>query len=99
MNRIIVADAVETERRLLTERLQKDGYDVAECDSGTATMEYFRSGADAVLLSHTLRDAEPLKVLHELRAINPKALVIVISAPVERAPEALRAGAYYVTRP
>ncbi|HEV8247398.1 MAG TPA: sigma-54 dependent transcriptional regulator, partial [Polyangiaceae bacterium] len=86
-------------RKLVSTRLRADGYEVAECSTVESATELFRLGADAVLLSYSLDTREAVDVIRELRAIDAAAPLIVLSAPAEQGIEALRAGAFYVTRP
>jgi two-component system, NtrC family, response regulator AtoC len=99
MDRVIVVESDEAVRKLVSARLRTDGYEVVELGGAKDAIESFRQGADAVLLARQLRDGAALDVIRELRAIDPVAPIIVLSAPAEEALDALRAGAFYVTRP
>jgi two-component system, NtrC family, response regulator AtoC len=99
MHRIIVIDSEDNVRKMLRDRLTADGHDVTECSSGRASIDLFRRGVDAVLLSQAVPDMSALELLEELKTIDAAPPVIVISAPADEAPRALRAGAYYTIRP
>src|SRR5690606_24922539 len=55
--------------------------------------------ADAVVLCEPPEDTPPLRLLQELKAINPIPPVIMVSSSPSETLEALKEGAYYVTRP
>ena len=99
MHRIIVIDSEDNVRKMLRDRLTADGHDVTECSSGRASIDLFRRGVDAVLLSQAVPDISALELLEQLKTIDAAPPVIVISAPADEAPRALRAGAYYTIRP
>ncbi len=97
MDRVIVVELEEDVRKTVSSRLRADGYEVAESSTVQSATELLRMGADAVLLSYSLGDA--VDIIRELRSIDSISPLIVLSAPTEQGIEALRAGAFYVTRP
>lgn len=99
MGRIIVVESEESVRNEVCARLAADGHGVAEFGSGAPALEQLRSGADVVLLSYTVSDVPPLELLRQFREIDPTCSVIAVSAPPDARLPALRAGAFYVTRP
>ncbi len=99
MDRVIVVESDEGVRKQISARLRTDGYEVAECGGAQAAPELFRQGADVAVISRELRDGALLDLIRDLRGIDPVPPIIVLSAPAEEAIDALRAGAFYVTRP
>jgi DNA-binding NtrC family response regulator len=70
---------------------------VVECAGASEAVERFKTGIDAVVMLEPLPD--PVALLHELRAINPDAPIIVVSSSSSDALGALREGADYVVKP
>src|SRR5690606_15023144 len=99
MKRVLLVDSEQTERERVRSRLEMDGYDVVECDTAAQVIDCFREGADAVVLCEPPEDTPPLRLLQELKAINPIPPVIMVSSSPSETLEALKEGAYYVTRP
>src|SRR5690606_31998374 len=99
MRRVLLVDSEQTERERVRSRLEMDGYDVVECDTAAQVIDCFREGADAVVLCEPPEDTPPLRLLQELKAINPIPPVIMVSSSPSETLEALKEGAYYVTRP
>jgi DNA-binding NtrC family response regulator len=79
------------------ERLEADGFQVVECSGAEQAIERFKTGVDAVVLLEPVADAVGL--LHELRAIDSSAPMIVVSSSPSDALNALREGADYVVKP
>src|SRR5688572_16036670 len=99
MGRIIVVESEDSVRKEVSERLAAEGHSLAEFGAGSPALEASRSGADVVLLSYTVTDIAPLELLRQFREIDPTCSVIAVSAPPDARLPALRAGAFYVTRP
>lgn len=97
MATILVVDDSGYARRLLRQTLEPHGHAVIEAGSGMAGLEAYAVHApDVVLLDLTMEDLSGVEVLTQLRAINPRALVIVVSADIQRstAKQVAAAGAF-----
>ncbi len=94
--RVLVVDDDASIREALVERLSSCGYAVTAAASGRAALERIRRGVDLVLLDLQLPHGDGLSVLRGMREEELDATVIVITAygTIERAVEALKAGAY-----
>jgi two-component system chemotaxis response regulator CheY len=94
---ILVVDDSGYARRLLRQTLEPHGHTVIEAGSGMAGLEaYALSSPDLVLLDLTMEDMGGVEVLAQLRAIDPRARVIVVSADIQRstARQVAAAGAF-----
>src|ERR1051326_24154 len=100
---ILVVDDERLIRWTLTEALKGWGYAPAEAADAAAALALFDSERPALtLLDINLPDRSGLEVLREIRARDPGAVVIMITAAVlvENAVASLRAGAYdFVSKP
>ncbi|MCX8111059.1 MAG: sigma-54 dependent transcriptional regulator [Syntrophorhabdaceae bacterium] len=105
MNRaeILVVEDEHVQRTLLSEFLEKEGFQVVGADSGATAKEVFNSKAiDIVLLDFKLPDTDGLTLIKYFKDINPEVEIIVITAfgSIENAVSALKAGASeYLTKP
>jgi CheY-like chemotaxis protein len=95
--KILVVDDSGYARRLLRQTLEPLGHAVVEAGSGMAGLEAYAVHApDVVLLDLTMEDLGGLEVLTQLRAIDPAARVIVVSADIQRSTgkQVAQAGAF-----
>ena len=94
---ILVVDDEALIRWSLTERLQSEGYEVLEADTGRAAMEKLAEGVDLVLLDYRLPDTNGVAVLRKIKEFDQDILVILLTAyaSVETAVEAMKLGAYH----
>jgi DNA-binding NtrC family response regulator len=94
---ILVVDDEQFIRLALRDSLEADGYAVVEAASGREAMEQFEPGVDLVLLDHRLPDVDGLELLRRMRASDPDAPVIMLTAhsSIEHAVNAMREGAYH----
>ncbi len=97
---------IEDERLIrwsFRQRLEREGYQVAEADTGKAGLKHLaETGADLVLLDYKLPDLTGLDVLRELRQTDSDTVVIMVTAygTVETAVDAMKHGAFdYLTKP
>jgi DNA-binding NtrC family response regulator len=99
---ILVVDDESLIRFALAERLSAEGYRVIEAGSAAEAIAKSRDGVDLVLLDYRLPDGDGLSVLKGIKAHDPDALVILLTAhsSVEIAVEAMKEGAYhYANKP
>jgi DNA-binding NtrC family response regulator len=101
--RILVVDDEPSQLELVVGFLKKRGFETARAESGARALEIFREAAiDLVLTDQKMPDMSGLELLKAIRAINPEAAVIVITAygTVETAVAAIKTGAAdYVAKP
>jgi two-component system, NtrC family, response regulator AtoC len=100
--RVLVVDDERLIRWSLKERLNREGYDVLEAETGRVALQIFESGVDLVLLDYRLPDVEGFDVLKRMRETDTDVLIIMLTAhsSVEHAVAAMRAGAYhYIGKP
>lgn len=97
---------IEDERLIrwsIRQRLEREGYQVTEAESGKIGLRHLAdSGADLVLLDYKLPDLTGLEVLRQLRQNDPDTVVIMVTAygTVETAVEAMKHGAFdYLSKP
>jgi two-component system, NtrC family, response regulator AtoC len=95
--RILVVDDEALVRWSLSERLESEGYDVSEADSGDAALNRIPEGFDLVLLDYRLPDTDGLALLRKIKDFDPDILVILLTAyaSVDTAVEAMKLGAYH----
>jgi DNA-binding NtrC family response regulator len=99
---ILVVDDEQLIRWSLATRLGEAGHRVVEAETAADAIKRFREGVDLVLLDYKLPDGDGLDVLKQMRAVDPEALVILLTAhsSVELAVEAMKHGAYhYANKP
>lgn len=94
--RILIVDDEELQRGLLAGFLNKQGFSVIEAATGQeAVDQYTRHPIDLVLLDQRMPDLQGDEVLERIKAINPLARVIMITAygAVDTAVKVMRLGA------
>ncbi len=101
--KILVVDDEVFVCRELRKFLERRGYDVVEAYSGDEALEAFKQeNPDVVLLDFRMPGKDGLETLHELKALDPDASVIMVTAVYEKniAKGALNDGALdYITKP
>jgi DNA-binding NtrC family response regulator len=101
--KILVADDEPSSRKLLAQELSDKGFAVDTAGGGKETLAKIESAPpDLLILDYMMPDLSGLEVLTELRNRGNDTPVIMITAygSVERAVEAMKAGAYdFITRP
>jgi DNA-binding NtrC family response regulator len=102
-NKILIADDEPSNRNILTQELTYRGYMVDTAKDGSEALTKVRaSRPDLVILDFMMPDLSGLDVLKELRKRDDDTPVVMITAygTVDRAVEAMKAGAYdFITRP
>lgn len=96
MARILVIDDEESIRKLLSTVLKRKGHEVFLADSGLKGIKMFeRTNPLVTILDLRLPDVNGIEVLSRLRAIDPKACVIMMTgfATEEAEAKALALGA------
>lgn len=100
---VLIIEDEKLIRWSLRERLEKEGYEVQEADSGKKGLIKLREcDCDLVLLDYRLPDRDGLVILKEISRDFPDALVIMMTAysTVDSAVEAMKLGAYdYINKP
>ena len=100
---VLVVDDEELTLRTVSRGLREEGYEVFTAGSGEDALRVFTGeNPDLVLLDIVLPGIDGVEVLRRMRASNPAAIVLMMSAYhlVDRAVEAMKAGAYdYLVKP
>ena len=100
---ILVVDDEPSNRSILTQVLVRAGYAVETADDGADALKQLDTfRPDLIILDYMMPDLGGMDVLRELRKREDDTPVIMITAygTVERAVEAMKAGAYdFITRP
>ena len=101
--KILVVDDEEAIREVISTLLESQGYPCTICSNGRLALESFqRDTFDLVLSDIVMPEMDGLKLLAELRRIDPDVPVIMVTAmhDIAIALEAIRAGAYdYILKP
>lgn len=101
--RILVVDDETPVRMMLRRFLEDKGYSVVEASGGHEALEvYHRDKPDLVFLDVRMPGKDGLTTLHELKALDPGASVIMVTAVHEEeiGMKALEEGAFdYITKP
>lgn len=101
--KVLLVDDDPDVRWMLVESLKEWGYEPLEAQTYRAALFAFETEAPAaILLDIDLPDGSGLKALREIKARQPQALVIMITAKtyLENAVEALRGGAFdFICKP
>lgn len=101
--KILVVDDEVSVCRVLRKYLESKGFEVREAYNGKEALEVFRHEApDLVLLDIRMPGRDGLDALRDMKAFNPDALVIMVTAVHEEeiALKAMAEGASdYITKP
>ncbi len=95
--RILIVDDEQGVRAALTQLLEFEGYEVRGASNGTdGIAEYRRWTPQLVFLDVKMAGMDGLEALRQLRELDPKAIVVMISghATIQTAVEATQLGAY-----
>lgn len=100
---ILVVEDGQTQRELLRDFLQEEGYAVSEAEDGKQAMEMVSGGYyDILLVDYKMPEMDGLQVLAAAKEMNPEIDVIMMTAygTVETAVRAIKMGAAdYITKP
>jgi len=103
MAKIMIVDDAEFLRVRVTKLLKGDGHDVVEADNGMKAIEvYSAEKPDAVLMDITMPDMDGLAALKEIKAADPGAKVVMLTALGQESVvlDAIKAGAKdFVVKP
>jgi two-component system response regulator HydG len=103
MKRILIIDDDRDMCMLLSRFLQRKGFETEIAYSGTKGVALFKeSKFDVVMSDFRLGDKEGKEVLKEIKAIDPRAIVIIITgySDIKTAIEVIKNGAFdYITKP
>lgn len=101
--RILIVDDEAPVRLMLRRFLENKGYSVLEATGGHEALEvYNQDKPDAVFLDVRMPGKDGMETLLELKALDPKASVIMVTAvhEEETGMKALEQGAFdYITKP
>ncbi|MHA4806661.1 sigma-54-dependent transcriptional regulator [Flavitalea flava] len=103
MKRILIIDDDMDMCNLLSRFLQKKGFETEASHTGNKGIARFKeSKFDVVLCDFRLGDKEGREVLRDIKAIDPHAIVIIITgySDIKTAVDVIKAGAFdYITKP
>ena len=101
--RILIVDDELPQLELIGGFLKKQGFDAVEAEGGEKALQIFRQESfDLVLTDQKMPKMSGLELLKAIRALNPEAAVIVMTAhgSIETAVSAIKEGASdYLTKP
>ncbi len=103
MPKILIVDDAEFLRLRISKMLAVDGYEVMEAENGLKAIEAYRTGRpDLVLMDVTMPEMDGLTALKQIRAMDSKARVIMLTALGQESVvlEAIKSGARdFVVKP
>jgi two-component system response regulator HydG len=103
MKRILIIDDDNDMCNLLSKFLQRKGFETDMAHTGNKGIAKFKeSKFDIVISDFRLGDCEGRKVLHDIKSVDPHAIVIIITgySNIKTAIDVIKAGAFdYITKP
>jgi putative two-component system response regulator len=101
--RILIVDDEEAISGLLARRLAQEGYSCAMANNGREALNFLYKDDYSLIISDIIMpQMDGFELLRMIRAINPGAIIIMITgyAEIETAAEAMRLGAYdFIIKP
>src|SRR5512146_2337141 len=103
MSRILVVDDAEFLRVRISKMLTGDGHGVIEAENGKKAIDTYQAiHPDIVLMDITMPEMDGLAALKQIRAVDPKARIIMLTALGQESVvlEAIKSGARdFVVKP
>jgi len=100
---VLIVEDGTSQREMLRDFLQREGYVIAEAESGDTALKAIVDGHfDLVLLDFKMPGMNGMEVLRRIKEINPEIDVVMMTAygTIETAVDAMKAGAVdYITKP
>jgi DNA-binding NtrC family response regulator len=96
---VLIVDDEATQRRLIENMVQREGYETLVADSGEAAIEMVVGGAtkriDAIILDLAMPKLNGIDVIKRIRPVRPDLPIIVLTAysSISNSVESMRAGA------
>ena len=100
--KILIADDEPNMIWALKKALVKEGYEIISADNGEAAIENLKEDPDLIIMDLKMPKMNGLEALQEIKKINPKIPVIMITAhgSTDTAVEAMKIGALdYISKP
>ncbi len=96
MSKILIVDDAEFLRVRISKMLGGEGFEILEAENGARAVEMYKAAQpDLVLMDITMPEMDGLTALKEIRAYDPKARVIMLTALGQESVvlEAIKSGA------
>ena len=103
IQKVLILDDEEALREIIVQRLKRKGYEVAQAGTAEEGLASLKDTLfDTLLLDIKLSDGDGLKLLPQIKVLQPDLQVIMLTGhgTIESAIEAMKLGAYdYLTKP
>ena len=81
MSKILIVDDAEFLRVRISKMLSGEGYEICEAENGVRAVEMYKQlRPDMVLMDITMPEMDGLTALKEIRAYDPQAKVVMLTA-------------------